>query len=86
MSAQIGYTLAALREMHQGACETDIRLVWKMGDMMHLSTWSPSQDELVRLADFCGSRELRLFAMQLLAFADEYDRKYAPDPHEVVVP
>lgn len=83
MAPRIGYTMAALRAMGPASCDTDARLVWKKDDEWNLGVLYHSGN-LVELRGFCGTREMRLLAAQLLAHADELDRE--SDPHEELLP
>lgn len=85
MAPRIGYTMDALLDMQVAACASDVRLVWKKDDEWNMGVWEPRTGELTNLPHFCGVREMRLFALQLLAFADERERANSPDPHTEVL-
>lgn len=82
---RIGYTLDVLQHLHPGACGTDVKLVWTKDNEWQMEWFDPKNGRIVPLPHFCGVRELRLFAQQLLAFADERERACEPDPHEVIL-
>ena len=76
----IRYALAGLREMHPAACDTDIRIVWLKDNQQCVAVWNPRDNELIPLPDFCGVREMRLLALQLLELARETEQ-IAKEPH-----
>lgn len=86
--AKIGYTMTALRTMVPGwrSVDTDMRLVWEKDDPWHLGVAKiyDTGTPVMPLPAFCGTREMRLLAAQLLAHADELDRE--TDPHEEIAP
>lgn len=79
------YTLDALQCQHPGACETDVQLVWKKDDDdWELYAYAPLTDDFFELPRFCGVREMRLFAKQLLVRAEELEAGSLPSPHTKV--
>lgn len=85
--SKIGYTMGALRVMGVGSVETDVRLVWEKADPWAMAlakvNYAPAP-VVLPLPAFCGTREMRLLAEQLLRHADELDA--VDQPHEELVP
>jgi hypothetical protein len=81
----IGYALHDLQRCRPDSCESDMRLVWRKDDEGSLGITHIEEGEfykdVVELPRFCGSREMRLLAFQLLSYADELDEANRPEPH-----
>lgn len=73
MAQRLGLTLHKLRKLDPGACESDARIVMKAGDARNLAILNRGE---IRNLSLSGTRELRLLARQMLAFADYIDGEY----------
>lgn len=84
MAPRIGFTMDALRDLEAGACEYDVRLVWKKDDRGVLGLLE--QGKLTAQFSICSTRELRLLGLQFLELAAEIERDGRRERTEVLLP